>query len=208
MPSEVTVRLVLLYNSAVSGNCYKVRLLMAHLGLEYETVEMSVVDRSNRAEVLGDLNPGLRVPTLVLDDGRPLGESNAILWYLGDGTEYVPVDPYERAQVLQWAFFEQYSHEPYLAVVRFWLAYSGTPERFADQIPAKMKGGYAALDAMDRHLQGREFLVGDRYSIADIALYAYTHVADEGDFDLEPYPAIRVWLERIASQSGHVTIDA
>ncbi len=110
--------------------------------------------------------------------------------------------------MLQWMFFEQYSHEPYLAVVRFWLAYSGTPERFADQIPAKMKGGYAALDAMDRHLQGREFLVGDRYSIADIALYAYTHVAHEGDFDLEPYPAIRAWLERIASQRGHVTIDA
>jgi len=208
MPSEVTVRLVLLYNSAVSGNCYKVRLLLAHLGIEYETVEMSVVDRSNRAQVLGELNPGLRVPTLVLDDGRPLGESNAILWYLGVGTEYVPTDPYERAQVLQWAFFEQYSHEPYLAVVRFWLAYSGTPERFADQIPAKMKGGYVALDAMDRHLQGREFLVGDRYSIADIALYAYTHVADEGDFDLERYTAIRAWLERIASQSGHVTIDA
>ena len=208
MPSEVTVRLVLLYNSAVSGNCYKVRLLLAQLGLEYEKVEMSVVDRSNRAEVLGELNPGLRVPTLVLDDGRPLAESNAILWYFGDGTPYVPEDPYERAQVLQWMFFEQYSHEPYLAVVRFWLAYSGTPERFADQIPAKMKGGYAALDAMDRHLQGREFLVGDRYSIADIALYAYTHVAHEGDFDLEPYPAIRAWLARIASQRGHVTIDA
>ena len=199
---------MLLYNSAVSGNCYKVRLLLAQLGLEYEKVEMSVVDRSNRAEVLGELNPGLRVPTLVLDDGRPLAESNAILWYFGDGTPYVPEDPYERAQVLQWMFFEQYSHEPYLAVVRFWLAYSGTPERFADQIPAKMKGGYAALDAMDRHLQGREFLVGDRYSIADIALYAYTHVAHEGDFDLEPYPAIRAWLERIASQRGHVTIDA
>jgi glutathione S-transferase len=98
---------VLLYNSAVSGNCYKVRLLLAHLGLEYEPVEMSVVDRSNRAEVLGALNPGLRVPTLVLDDGRPLGESNAILWYLGDGTPYVPTDAYERAQVLQWCFFEQ-----------------------------------------------------------------------------------------------------
>ncbi len=197
-----------LYNSAVSGNCYKVRLLLAHLGLEYETVEMSVVDRSNREDVLGELNPGLRVPTLVLDDGRPLGESNAILWYFGDGTQYVPEDSYERAQVLQWQFFEQYSHEPNIAVARFWLAYSGTPERFEADLPPRMKGGYAALDAIERHLAKRSFLVGDRYSLADISLYAYTHVADEGGFDLEPYPAIRSWLDRVAAQPGHVRIDA
>ena len=199
---------MLLYNSPVSGNCYKVRLLLAQLGLEYETVDVSVVDRSNRSELLGDLNPGLRVPTLVLDDGRPLAESNAILWYFADGTPYLPDDPYGRAQVLQWQFFEQYSHEPYLAVVRFWLRYSGEPERYTERIPGRMPGGYAALDAMERHLDGRVFLVGDRYSIADIALYAYTHVADEGGFDLEPYPAIRAWLERVASQPGHVKIDA
>jgi glutathione S-transferase len=199
---------VLLYNSPVSGNCYKVRLLLAHLGRPYETVEVDVVDRSGRRELLGDLNPALRVPTLVLDDGRPLAESNAILWYLGDGTAYVPEDDFERAQVLQWMFFEQYSHEPYLAVVRFWLAYSGTPEKYADQIPARTKGGYAALDAMELHLDGSSFLVGDRYSIADISLYAYTHVAHEGEFDLEPYPAICSWLERVAEQPGHVTIDA
>jgi glutathione S-transferase len=199
---------VLLYNSAVSGNCYKVRLLLAHLGITYETVEVSVVDRSNRGELLGDLNPGLRVPTLVLDDGRPLAESNAILWYFGDGTRYVPDDPYERARTLQWLFFEQYSHEPYIAVARFWLVYSETPERFRDELPAKMQGGYAALGAMERHLDGRDFLVADRYTIADIALYAYTHVAHEGGFDLERYPAIRAWLERVASQPGHVTIDA
>lgn len=199
---------MLLYNSPVSGNCYKVRLLLAHLGIEYETVELSVVDRSNRAEVLGELNPGLRVPTLVLDDGRPLAESNAILWYFGDGTRYVPEDAYERAQVLQWMFFEQYSHEPYIAVVRFWLRYSGTPERFAEQVPAKTKGGYAALEAMERLLDEREFLVGERYSIADISLYAYTHVAHEGGFDLGPYPAIRAWLDRVAAQPGHVAIDA
>jgi glutathione S-transferase len=197
-----------LYNSAVSGNCYKVRLLLAHLGLEYETVDVSVVDRSNRQELLGDLNPALRVPTLVLDDGRPLAESNAILWYFGDATRYVPEDPYERAQVLQWMFFEQYSHEPYLAVVRFWVAYSGTPERFADKIPARMKGGYAALEAMERHLDGRVFLVADRYSIADISLYAYTHVAHEGGFDLAPYTAVRSWLARVAAQPGHVAIHA
>jgi glutathione S-transferase len=198
----------LLYNSMVSGNCYKVRLLLAQLGLTYETVEMSVVDRSNRVEVLGDLNPGLRVPTLVLDDGRPLAESNAILWYFADGTQLVPADAYERAQVLQWQFFEQYSHEPNIAVARFWISYSGTPDAFRDRLPERMKGGYAALDAMERHLTGLEFLVGERYSIADISLYAYTHVAHEGDFDLEPYPAVRAWLRRVADQPGHITIDA
>ena len=199
---------MLLYNSAGSGNCYKVRLLLAHLGIAYETLEVSVVDRSNRAEVLGELNPGLRVPTLVLDDGRPLAESNAILWYFGDGTQYVPDDPYERAQVLQWQFFEQYSHEPNIAVARFWKSYSDEPERFERQKERLLAGGYAALDAMERHLDGREFLVGDRYSLADISLYAYTHVADEGGFDLEPYPATRAWLGRVTAQPGHVPIDA
>ena len=199
---------VRLYDSPVSGNCYKVRLLAAQLGLELERVSVDVVDRSDRRELLGELNPGLRVPTLVLDDGRPLGESGAILWYLGDGTVYVPDDPYARAQVLQWIFFEQYSHEPYVAVARFWLAYSGDPERHAAELPAKHAGGYAALDAMERHLAGRRFLVDERYTIADIALYAYTHVAEEGGFDLEAYPAVRAWLARVAEQPGHVPIDA
>jgi glutathione S-transferase len=199
---------VLLYNSAVSGNCYKVRLLLAQLGIEYETVEVDVVDRSNRKELLGELNPALRVPTLVLDDGRPLGESNAILWYFGDGTQFVPDDDYERAQVLQWLFFEQYSHEPAIAVARFLRLYSGEPERFERQKERLLTSGYAALDAMDGRLRSAEFLVGDRYSIADIALYAYTHVADEGGFELEAYPAIRDWLDRVAGLPGHVTIDA
>jgi glutathione S-transferase len=199
---------VLLYNSPVSGNCYKVRLLLAHLGIEYETAEVSVVDRSNRQEVLGTLNPALRVPTLVLDDGRALAESNAILWYFGNGTDYVPIDQYERAQVLQWQFFEQYQHEPSIAVVRFWLAYSGTPEQFADRVPERRAAGYVALDAMEKHLAQRAFLVGERYSIADISLYAYTHVAHEGGFDLDAYPAIERWLERVAAQPGHVKIDA
>jgi glutathione S-transferase len=199
---------MLLYNSPVSGNCYKVRLLLAHLGLRYETVELSVVDRSNRAEVLGGLNPGLRVPTLVLDDGRPLAESNAILWYFGDGTQYVPEGPYERAQVLQWQFFEQYSHEPNIAVARFWMSYSGDPDRFERQKDRLLSGGYAALDAMERHLDGRAFFVGERYSLADISLYAYTHVAHEGGFELEPYADIRSWLDRVASQPGHVAMDS
>jgi glutathione S-transferase len=198
---------MLLYNSEVSGNCYKVRLLLAHLGLDYERQEVDVVDRSNRPDLLGGLNPALRVPTLVLDDGRALGESGAILWYFGEGTRFVPEDRYERAQVLQWMFFEQYDHEPAIAVVRFLLAYSGLPrEQVAERAEARRAAGYRALDAMERHLDGRSFLVGDRMTLADIALYAYTHVADEGEFDLEPYPAIRAWLARVAAEPGHVPI--
>jgi glutathione S-transferase len=199
---------LLLYDSPVSGNCYKVRLLLAHLGIPYERRELSVVDRSNRSEVLGDLNPAQRVPTLVLDDGRALGESGAILWYFAEGTVFVPEDRYERAQMLQWMFFEQYDHEPALAVVRFWVAYSGRPEAFADRLKERMAAGYRALDAMDRHLDGRQFFVGDRLSLADIALYAYTHVAPEGGFELDSYPAIGAWLDRVAAKPGHVPIDA
>jgi len=199
---------VLLYDSPVSGNCYKVRLLLAYLGIPYERRTMDVVDRSNRSEVLGGMNPALRVPTLVLDDGRPLAESGAILWYLGEGTRFVPENAYERAQVLQWMFFEQYDHEPAIAVARFWLAYSGRPDEFSDRLPERTAAGHRALAAMQRHLDGREFLVGDGLTLADIALYAYSHVADEGGFDLERYPALRAWLERVASEPGHVTIDA
>jgi glutathione S-transferase len=198
---------VLLYDSPTSGNCYKVRLLLAHLGIPYERRTMSSVDRSNRREVLGGLNPSLRVPTLVLDDGRPLGESNAILWYFGEGTRFVPGDRYERAQVLQWQFFEQYDHEPNVAVARFWLHYRGgevDPVALAE----KQRGGYRALEAMERHLAGREFLVGSGMTLADISLYAYTHVAEEGGFELSRLPAIRAWLARVASQPGHVPIEA
>jgi glutathione S-transferase len=199
---------VLLYNSPVSGNCYKVRLLLAHLGLPYERRTMDVVDRSNRPEVLGGLNPALRVPTLVLDDGRPLAESGAILWYLGEGSRFIPEDPYERAQVLQWMFFEQYDHEPAIAVARFWLAYSGRADEFADRLPERQAAGRRALAAMDEHLRRRTYLVGDRLTLADLALYAYTHVAHEGGFDLEPYPAVGAWLRRVASEPGHIPIDA
>src|SRR3984957_5576048 len=170
---------MLLYDSPVSGNCYKVRLLFSHLGVDYQRRELSVVDRSNRAEVIGDLNPARRVPTLVLDDGRSLAESNAILWYFADGTEYVPSDPFERAKVLQWLFFEQYDHEPTLAVVRFWVAFAPSPPP-DNALDARRALGYRALDALERALHGHRFLVGERYSIADIALYAYTHVAGEG----------------------------
>jgi glutathione S-transferase len=198
---------VLLYNSQVSGNCYKVRLMLAHLGLDYERHELDVVDRSNRPEVIGDLNPALRVPTLVLDDGRPLAESNAILWYFGEPAGYVPADPYARAQVLQWMFFEQYDHEPNIAVARYLVTVAPTPPSEADLEP-RMRGGYRALDALEAHLSTRSFLVDARYTIADIALYAYTHVAHEGGFELERYPAIGAWLERVAAQPGHVPITA
>jgi len=198
---------MLLYDSRVSGNCYKVRLLLAHLGLDFERREVDVVDRSGRLELLGELNPGLRVPTLVLDDGRPLAESNAILSYFAEGTPYLPEDRYERAQVLQWMFFEQYSHEPNIAVVRFWVRYSGDPPE-EDKIEARRTAGYAALDSMERHLAGRKFLVSERFTIADISLYAYTHVADEAGFDLSGYPAIRAWLDRVAEQPGHQPITA
>ena len=199
---------MLLYDSPVSGNCYKVRLLLAHLGIPYERQTVDVVDRSNRQELLGGLNPGLTVPTLVLDDGRALGESGAILWFLGEGTRFVPDDPYERAQVLQWLFFEQYQLEPTIAVVRFWVAYSGRPEEFEPEREAKSKAGERALRRLEQHLDDRDYLVGDSFSLADIALFGYTHVAEEGGFTLAPHPAIRAWLERIASQPGHVPIDA
>jgi glutathione S-transferase len=195
---------MLLYNSATSGNCYKVRLLFAKLGIAYEVREVSSFDRSDRPQLLGRLNPALRVPTLVLDDGRALAESGAILFHFADGTRYLPQDAFERAQVLQWLFFEQYSHEPNIAVIRFWvLAGIHPPE---SELEAKRTAGEAALQAMEHHLAEHQFLVGERYSIADIALFAYTHVAHEGGFELEPYPAIRSWLARVAADPGHIAM--
>jgi glutathione S-transferase len=199
---------VLLYDSPVSGNCYKVRLLLAHLGIHFERRTMDVVDRSNRPEVLGGLNPSLRVPTLVLDDGRPLGESGAILWYFAEGTRFVPEDPYERAQVLQWMFFEQYDLEPAIAVVRFWVAYSGRAEEFADRLPERRKAGQRVLGTLERHFADHAYAVGDVLTLADIALYGYAHVAEEGGFELEAYPSVRAWLDRVAAEPGHVPIDA
>jgi glutathione S-transferase len=196
---------MLLYDSAISGNCYKVRLLFALLGIEYERREVDVIDRSGRAELLGDLNPGLWVPTLVLDDGRPLAESDAILVYFGEGTEYLPEDRYERAQVLQWMFFEQYSHEPNIAVLRFW-AHAGIKPEPREAL-AKFNGGLAALEAMERHLEGREFFVGDGPTVADLALYAYTHVAPEGGFEIDRFTAIGEWLGRVSALPGYISID-
>ena len=195
---------MLLYDSQVSGNCYKVRLLFAHLGIAYERQEVSVFDRSNRPELLGGLNPALRVPTLVFDDGRSLGESGAIIVHFAEGTDYLPQDAFARAQVLQWLFFEQYSLEPHIAVLRFYaLAGIDAPEA---EVQAKRRAGVRALEALAGHLAERAFLVGERYSIADIALFAYTHVAPEGGFALEDYPAVRRWIERVAAQPGHIPI--
>jgi glutathione S-transferase len=196
---------MLLYNSAVSGNCYKVRLLAAHLGIGLERHDLDVVDRTNRPAVIGSLSPVLRVPVLVLDDGRPLIESNAIIDYLAEGTQYLPEDQYERAQALAWQFFEQYEIEPNLAVARFIKLFEVEVARgFWQQ---KQDGGRKGLEALERGLEGKEFLVGDGYSVADISLYAYTHVAAEGDFDLAPYPRIRAWIDRVAAQPGHILIS-
>lgn len=197
---------MLLYNNAVSGNCYKVRLICAHLGIPLELRELDVLDRSNRPEVIGHLNPALRVPVLVLDDGRPLVESNAIIGYLAEGTEYVSEDPYDRARILGWQFFEQYEIEPNIAVARFFRLFD--VEASDELLHLKQSGGKKALSALERGLADRQWLVGGRYSIADISLYAYTHVAGEGGFDLDPYPAIRAWIERVAAQPGHIPITA
>lgn len=198
--------MILLYENAVSGNCHKVRLILGMLGIEYESRELSVVDRSGRAEILGGLSPSLNVPTVVLDDGRPLAESNAILWYFADGTRYLPDDPYERARVLQWMFFEQYKHEPGIAVVRFWVALAADPPPQAE-IEARRAIGYSALAAMEDHLSGCEFLAGERFTIADVCLYAYTHVAPEGGFDLSRFPSIGAWLERVETEPGVAAME-
>jgi glutathione S-transferase len=198
---------VLLYNSPISGNCYKVRLLLAHLGIPYETRDVDVVDRSNPRDELGPLSPTRRVPTLVLDDGRSLAESNAILWYFGEGTRFVPDDRYERAKVLQWMFFEQYEHEPALAVARFLRTYYGKPDVWESQREQLTKRGVKALRALDDGLHASDWLAGDGMTIADIALYAYTHAADEGGFSLEDYPSVRAWLERVEAEPGHVTME-
>jgi len=197
-----------LYNSQHSGNCWKARQILALRGIEYERIEVDVFDRSDRPEILGGKNPALRVPTLELDDSEHLAESNAILWYLADGTEYVPTDSLDRARVLQWMFFEQYELEPTIAVARFMITLLGEQEKYAAELESKWKGGNRALAALDRHLDGREWLVGDGFTIADISLYAYTHVAEEGGFDLAQYPRVQAWLERVASVPGYVPLEA
>ena len=195
-----------LYDYLPSGNGYKVRLLLAQLAQPFELVQLDITQGATRTPEFLAKNPNGRIPLLEVEPGKFLAESNAILFYLSEGTAFLPTDRWERAQVLQWMCFEQYSHEPNIATVRFWVHYTElTPERRA-AIEQKRPLGYAALDVMERHLASRRFFVGARYSIADIALYAYTHVADEGGFDLGAYPAVRAWLERVRAEPRHVLI--
>ncbi|MBM3517821.1 MAG: glutathione S-transferase family protein [Alphaproteobacteria bacterium] len=195
-----------LYDYLPSGNGYKVRLLLSQLGLPFERVEVDITKGETRTPTSLARNPNGRIPVLDLGDGTCLAESNAILHYLAEGTAFLPQERLMRAQVLQWMFFEQYSHEPYIAVVRFWHMHGGLSEDRRRQLPDKERQGHAALAVMDRHLADNTFFVGGRYTIADIALYAYTHVAHEGGFDLSRYLAVMGWLDRVRAQPGHIAI--
>ncbi len=193
---------MILYDDPISGNGYKVRLAMAQLGVDCELIEVDILKGETRTPKFLRLNPNGKIPTLVLDDGRALSESNAILYYLASGSPLWPDDLYGQADVLRWMNFEQYSHEPYVAVARFMLHQPDSPDPAV--LAEKQERGYAALDVMDGHLKSHEFFAAGRYSVADIALYAYTHVADEGGFDLGKYDAVNRWLESVRGRPGYV----
>jgi glutathione S-transferase len=195
-----------LYDYLDSGNGYKVRLLLAQLDRRYRRVELDITEGQTRTPEFLAKNPNGRIPMLELDNGVCLPESNAILWYLGLGSPFVPAEPLAQAQVLQWMFFEQYSHEPYVATPRFILKHLPAESPRRQELPDRLQRGRAALGVMETHLRRNGFFVGDRYSIADIALYAYTHVAHEAQLDLTPFTAVRSWLERVASRPGHIPI--
>lgn len=196
-----------LYDYLPSGNSYKPRLLLSLLGIDYERIDADIMKGATRTPEFLARNPNGRIPTLELDNGQFLWESNAILYYLARmGTPYMPRDPLPAAQVMQWMFFEQYSHEPFIAVARFILMHTDEDHPRRAELEAKMIGGYAALDVMEKHLADRDYFVGDSMTIADIALYAYTHVAGEGNFDLTPYAHVRAWLARVADRPGHILI--
>ncbi len=195
-----------LHDHITSGNGYKVRLLLTLLDRPFTRVEYDIDRGETRRPEFLRLNPNGRVPVLELADGRCLAESNAILCYLADGTRFLPEEGFERALVLQWLFFEQYSHEPNIATLRYWITHRLLDDERRAQVEGKRRWGEAALAVMEGHLGSRRYFVGERYSIADIALYAYTHVAEEGGFALAPYAAIRRWLDRVASEPGHIPI--
>jgi glutathione S-transferase len=200
---------VILHDYLPSGNGYKVRLLLAQLGIPFRRIEYDTTRGQTRTrEFLEGINANGRVPVLETDEGDLLTESDAILFYLAEGTAFLPGGRLDRARVLQWMFFEQYSHEPNIAVARAWLHVLGTEmtEERKLSLQTKQKLGYDALGVMEGHLRQKGFFVGNRYTVADIALYAYTHVAHEGGFDLAGYPAVRAWIGRVASQPGHVPI--
>jgi glutathione S-transferase len=197
-----------LYQMQDSGNCYKIRLLLSHLGIPCETIGVDILKGESRTNEFLALNPNGRVPLLAIDSVTWLPESNAILCFLAKSTRFLPdEDALAMARVMQWLFFEQYSHEPYIATSRFWRHILGQPDRYQEQLAERYDGGVSALQVMDHHLTDSAFFAGDTYTIADIALYAYTHVADQGGFDLAPYPAINNWLERITQQPGFITMD-
>lgn len=195
-----------LHDFLESGNGYKVRLLLSQLNIPFERIEYDIMKGATRTEAFLAMNPNGRIPVLELEDGAFLAESNAILFYLAEGTPFLPEDRLERARVMQWMCFEQYSHEPNIATSRFWIMHLDMTDERRAALEQKRTLGYAALDVMERHLEGRDFFVANRYSIADIALYAYTHVAGEGGFDLGPFPLIRAWLDRIGARPGHIPI--
>lgn len=199
--------MIRLHDNLSSGNGYKVRLLLALLGVPFERIEYDIDKSETHTTEFLEINPNGRVPVLETESGEFLPESNAILFYLADETAFLPEGRFERAQVLQWLFFEQYSHEPNIATPRFWITHrvAMTDERRI-ALEGKRKLGYDALLVMERHLEDRDFFVANRYTIADIALYAYTHVTHEGGFDLGSFPAVRAWVNRVAAQPGHVPI--
>ncbi len=201
--------MLVLHQMQMSGNCYKVRLAARQLGIELRLKDYGLHDGATRKPDFLAKNPNGRVPMLEFDDGRTLPESGAILWYLGEESKLLPADRWARAEVLQWMFFEQYSHEPYIAVARFWLSFASKEEleKRRHLVPEWHAKGNAALGVMQTHLERRDWFAGSHYSIADIGLYGYTHCAIDGGFDLGTYPAVRAWLKRVASEPGHVTLE-
>lgn len=195
-----------LFDYLDSGNGYKVRLLLAQLGISCQWTAVDIDKGETRTPGFLARNPNGRVPTMQLDDGSYLAESNAILWYLGEQSAFVPATLKGRALVLQWMFFEQYSHEPYVATPRYICRHLPADHPRRGELPERIAKGHAALKVMDDHLAARRFFVDDRYTLADIALYAYTHVAPDGGIDLSPYAAIRAWMERVAAQPGHIRL--
>jgi glutathione S-transferase len=188
------------YGLRTSGNCYKLQLLLDGLGTDYAWVDVDSAHGQTRTPAFLARNPNGKVPLLELPDGRHLAESNAILCYLVDGTALWPVDGFERAQTLQWLFFEQYSHEPFVAVARFIRRWLPTGHARESELPELLARGNKALSVMEQHLSSRAFFVGERYGVADIALFAYTHCAAEGGFELGAFPAVQAWLERVRAQ--------
>ena len=194
-----------LYEYSPSGNCYKVRLLLTQLNIAFDRTEINILEGKSRTPEFLVKNPNGGIPVLEIAPGKFLFESNAIMFYLSEETEFFPTDKFERAQVMQWLFFEQYSHEPFIATSRFWYLI-GKAQEYQEALQQKQAPGYAALGVMEQHLAENEFFAGDRYTIADIGLFAYTHVADEGGFDLTRFPAIQTWIDRVKSQPRYIKI--